>query len=41
MSVVSWVILIALSFLSGIFLVNYLTVHLLEMSGQLLPVAAR
>jgi protoheme ferro-lyase len=36
MSVLLWSIPIALSFLSGIFLVNYLTVHPLEMSGQLL-----
>ena len=36
MSVVLWLIPIILSFLGGIFLVNYLTVHPLEMSGQLL-----
>ena len=36
MSVVLWLIPIVLSFLGGIFLVNYLTVHPLEMSGQLL-----
>jgi protoheme ferro-lyase len=39
MSVLLWLIPIALSFLSGIFLVNYLTVHPLEMSGQLLLAA--
>lgn len=36
MSVLLWLLPVTLSFLSGIFLVNYLTVHPLEMSGQLL-----
>ncbi len=36
MSAVLWLIPIILSFLGGIFLVNYLTVRPLEMSGQLL-----
>jgi protoheme ferro-lyase len=36
MSVVLWLVPVALSFVGGIFLVNYLTVHPLEMSGQLL-----
>jgi protoheme ferro-lyase len=36
MNIVWWFVPIALSFLGGIFLVNYLTVHPLEMSGQLL-----
>jgi uncharacterized membrane protein YoaK (UPF0700 family) len=39
MSVLLWLIPIALSFVGGIFLVNYLTVHPLEMSGQLLLTA--
>jgi protoheme ferro-lyase len=39
MSVVLWLVPIALSFVGGIFLVNYLTVHPLEMSGQLLLTA--
>jgi protoheme ferro-lyase len=36
MSVLLWLVPIALSFVCGIFLVNYLTVHPLEMSVQLL-----
>ena len=39
MIVVLWLIPLTLSFLSGIFLVNFLTMHPLEMSGQLLLTA--
>ena len=36
MRIMLWLVPIALSFAGGIFLVNYLTAHPLEMSGQLL-----